>query len=693
MADDANGLNNGPADPVSGRDTYNGESILARVGKWDKALDQHWQPWRTESINSYDIVAGRQWTNDEEDQMMADGKIPVVFNLVSPTIDAVAGAEVGSRQQVQYFPRQTSNTGVDDVLTQGADWIMDECDGDQEDSEAFRDCLICGIGVTETRPDANLESNIIKERVDPLEMSWDAASRKANFAEARYLRRRKPMSKEQFKALWPHAAPQGDNDLTSKKPVIVDPAIRYDGTNDEGSVNPDEVVVREYQWFDEEPRHLVADTQTNPAASMIKAMYPNVPQQRGMPMLTPEQHDDLQATMPGARTAQIKHRAYYRVFVAAGQVLEPVSPLEFEDFTYKAITGKRDRNKGTWYGLVRAMKDPQRWHNKLFSQILHIMRHNAQGGVQYEPGAILDIREFEASWADPARNTPVADGALSNPNGARVQPKPTVAYPEGLDRLMEFSGGSIKDVTGVNPEMLGLADRNQPGILESQRKQQAFGILAAFFDSKRRYHRMQGRLLLKLIDLYLPADKLVRVTGDDNDPKYVQMALQTDVANYDVIVDEAPAGPNQKIQTFQVLTQMIPLLQQAGLPADVWADIVRYSPLPASLAEKIGGALLDKQKAEQQAAPQQQQMEQAHAQAQIQDVAASAQHHSAQANLLNAKAGQVQVETHQGVFAAQAAQQPSEADQAKIDLDRAKTGKLLSEIVTEMTAPPKEPKE
>jgi hypothetical protein len=40
-----------------------------------------------------------------------------------------------------------------------------------------------------------------------------------------------------------------------------------------------------------------------------------------------------------------------------------------------------------------------------------------------------------------------------------------------LELLGQFAISSIRDVTGVNLELLGLRDANQPGMLEAQRKQ------------------------------------------------------------------------------------------------------------------------------------------------------------------------------------------------------------------------------
>jgi hypothetical protein len=59
-----------------------------------------------------------------------------------------------------------------------------------------------------------------------------------------------------------------------------------------------------------------------------------------------------------------------------------------------------------------------------------------------------------------------------------------------------------------------------------------------------------------------------------------------------VIVDEAANGPDQKERVWQMVGQMMPLLQQANLPPSVWAKIVQYSPLPSALSNVIAQALL-----------------------------------------------------------------------------------------------------
>jgi len=544
------------------------EELLERFGTWDSDCSSHWSAWATEARELFGFYAGRQYSSDDETKAKDEKVVLVTFNRFASIIDAVAGAEITDREQVQYFPREIGDTKVNELLTEGAEWIRDRSDAEFEESEAYKDALICGLGCTETRMDYDEEPDgqIVVDRVDPLEVRADPKARKPNLADARYIRRKKVVSKDTAKQMFPDKTfgAAGDDASTSTN----NPREAYDGEEDDAPPGKDEVEICEYQWFEQEWFGRVAD------GAEIKEIS----------------GDELEARLGEPGLVRQSRRVYYRAYRSGRQLLAPPEKLNVKAFTYKFITGKRDRNKGTWFGLGRLMKDPQRWANVFFSRILHILNTNALGGVMVDPAGVDDVRKFEEDWSKPGKVHWTPPGALIGGQGAGVVPKPAPGYPQGLDRLMTIAVEAIQDSTGVNKEMLGMVERQQAGVLEHQRKQAAYGILAAFFDSLRRYRRSQGLLMLQLMK-YLPSDTLVRVSGKKGADQYVQLAMDDDTVKFDVIVDEAPAGPNQKERTFAMLTQLMPLLKDANLPADVWAEVARYSPLPSAISEKIAQAL------------------------------------------------------------------------------------------------------
>jgi hypothetical protein len=600
-------------------------ALLTKFAAWDKLLEAKWSTWVEEAKQSYDFVAGHQWDPADKATLEENNKLPVVFNITAPTLDAVAGAEIQNRQQVMYYPREVGDQGVSDVLTQGADYINDECNGDQEDSEAFYDCLVCGIGWTGSQPEIDgSDVALIKERVDPLQIKADASSRKPNFEDKRYLKREIPMSREAFEEYaaelgQPDASPEGMNaaDDEGKRLTIVNPQTRYTSGMLGNGAGTEEVIVCEWQWFEREPIYL---------APLPSPEDPNVIK---IGKLRPEEFAQAKALNPQIPSTRSYEKVFYRALVANDQILFTEQMPE-GCFRYHAITGKRDRNKGTWFGLVRPMLDPQKFTNKLYSEILHIVRTNANGGLTMEEDAVADIRKFEQTYAAADKITWVKPGSLSNAQGPKMQPKTPTPINPALFQMMEFARDMVKACTGVNEEILGIAGREQPGVLEAQRKQAAYGILSAFFDAKRRYQRDQGRCLLAQMRIFLPDDKLVRIV-DKGTAQYVTLAMTMDAQQYDIVVDDAPAGPNQKAKVVQVLLPLLPELFQAQVigPEEI-AMIIPYLDLPAAVATKLSAAIQKKADAASQPNPAQQ-LEQAQGQAELQNTQADTQAKSAKA--------------------------------------------------------------
>jgi hypothetical protein len=273
------------------------------------------------------------------------------------------------------------------------------------------------------------------------------------------------------------------------------------------------------------------------------------------------------------------------------------------------------------------MKDPQKWANAFFSMLLHMVRTNAKGGIIAEEGAIGDRKKFEESIAASDELTIVAQGALSQ---GRILPKPQPAYPAGIDRLMDQAIKAIRETSGISPEMLGMADRDQPGILEAQRKQTAYGLLSTFFEGFRRYRQLDGELLIHFMRMLGP-ETLIRVTlsaeaqqqmqqqgqipAQPGQPPqmetdmYVPLALALDSRKHDVVVDEAPAGPNQRERTWLMFTQILPVVGDRMSP-EMWAEALKYSPFPESFSSKLRELIMASKPD-----PEQQQMEQAMGQA------------------------------------------------------------------------------
>lgn len=622
---DARNLSPGIVRDVTEPDTT--DPLFLKLKGWVKASLSEHADWYTEAKECFGFVAGRsvkgkgQWPDNTWDEMIASGRQPIEFNRVGPIIDAICGMEVNNRQDIKYLPRTEGDTQVDERLTSLAQWAREEADAEDEESEMFRDAVICGRGFCETRIDFDEEptGKIVVEHLDPLQCGVDPASRKANFADARYVFRFKDIPTSEAEAMFPGIVAAALNASWA------DTIDLQDGGEGNKRDYPDEtrpgmktdqrlktVRVVQIQWWERETVMMVAGEGAEPT------------------MIPRDEWKTISAKLadsPALPAAQeVERRRYYQAFLGRDAMLPAVEGQakgEIEDLTIRACTGRLDRNNGYHYGVVRPMRDPQMLANKTLSQVLHILNTNAKGGLIIEKGVFANPRDAEKDWSDPSKTIVVNAGGME-----KIKDRTAPALPAALVTMQEFSISSIRDVTGVSVEMLGLADRDQAASLEYQRRQSAMTILASLFDSLRRYRKLAGRTLLDQLKL-LPPGVLVRVLIDPRQAEAMyqqamaqwQMVAQqaeamgqqpppqppapdaafkdprgerydpaafglTEDARFDVIVDEAPSSPNQKEATWQAIQPFM-----ANLPPQAVPIALKASPLPESVATELGEAI------------------------------------------------------------------------------------------------------
>lgn len=611
------------------------EDLVTEINSKAKDARQARQGWIDEAKECRRFVAGDQF-NDEEKRILQEQKRPpVVFNRVGPVVDVVGGLEVSNRQEVRYIPRELGDAGLNEVLTGAAKWVRDECNAEDEESEAFLDMTITGEGWSETRLDYEYDQDgaILIERVDPLEMLPDPASTKKNYRDAEWLIREKMVRLSWVKDTWPDKADEiamnrmaesdGEFEGESIHRNVVGDQYQSPQATSRGKSYQQQVKLTEYQYKKREAYYRVQHPMTGEVTE-----------------ISDEQHATLQErakALFGAPMKSVKQTkcVYYRAFVVGDVLLENDKCPDPSSFTYKAMTAKRDAAKGCWYGIVRGMLDPQRWANKFFSQSMFILNVNAKGGVLVERDAVDKAADFERSWANPQAITWVEPGA--NTQG-KILPKQPPAFPPELSNLTQFAIQSIRDVSGVSVELLGMADREQPASLEYQRKQAGVTILATLFDALRKYRKEQGRTLLYLIENYLSDGRLVRIVGDTGQQYIPLVRQQADNARYDVIIDEGPNSPNMKEKTWAILQSLLPMLVQAGV--QIPPEVINYLPLPQSFID----AMKKPNPQREQEAQMQKQMMMQEKQADTAKTQAQAALAAAQAKLAEAQAAQAQVE-------------------------------------------------
>lgn len=537
---------------------YNEVALFSKIKKWYQEDIKLACDWRRQAKEDFAFYNGEQWSEEDREVLRRNKRPQMTFNRIAPLVNAVIGAEINNARQVRFIPRTEGDAKVDEILTGVADWFRYNANAQDEESEAFADTVIAGMGWVDTRLDfsTNPQGEPIMQRLDPFKMVWDANASKSNLCDAKRLWYVDEKPIDEAKEMFPDIHEDFLDAAWARGTIAGEQRLK------------DKVTIVEIRWFEQELAYLVADefgchgqTYNHDELARLLAMHPTLSYQNF--------------------TRKIVKRAFLgdRLLAPPDSPITPNTQLGWE-----CITGYYNRTSGLFYGLVSPTKDPQRWANKFFSQVMHLLNSQAKGGLLAERGAFDDDRQAEESFARADQITWLRNGALSGA-APRIQPKPSANFPSGFFQLFEESKESIMQVTGLSPEFIGTREVNQPGILETQRRQSSLNLLASIFNNLKKYRKKQALLILHIVQNYLADGRLVRIVGLENQ-QYINLTKDMCANNeYDVIVDEAPTSPNEKERTFAILQQLLPIIGQYITP-QMGLDILKYTPLPSSLVDK-----------------------------------------------------------------------------------------------------------
>jgi hypothetical protein len=299
----------------------------------------------------------------------------------------------------------------------------------------------------------------------------------------------------------------------------------------------------------------------------------------------------------------------YRSYHAGSEVVKE-EQLKLRDFPYQFITAFEDysdQSKRQFFGLMRPMRDPQRYANKFLSQAVHMFAANPKGAILYEEDLFDDPEEARQEWAK-------ATGMIAVPSGRLQMPKPKyeIIPPGpgmgGIEMLLSHALQSVSGAAGISEQyMVGNTQdlrRTAASAVQSV-KESNLVTISQPFDALRLYKKVQGRLFLGFVANYVQERQLVRLLGPE-ESEFIPALKSGDLQEqYEVIAEEAPSSKNKQMEVFSKImeTSFIPQLLEAGVP--IPPEIAKFFPFPADINASFEGVLIQaKELMEMQAAVQ-----------------------------------------------------------------------------------------
>jgi hypothetical protein len=468
--------------------------------------------WLQEAQRCAAFKAGDQWTASEKEALNALGREPMVWNYVHSMVELIVGIRAQNEINITLQPVESSDGFLCEVVQNLIDWIEEnQTDARILDAEAFEDATVTGKGFrsvdVQPRPDNPTEVQFIEENVPFWQVKIDPGSRKQDLSDARYVIVEKWVSLEDFKVRYPeHAGKVADIFYAHAQGSLhqhtnyefLEPSHTLDDDYTDSLIDHYDfenlrVLVCQVEYFENYTRHYWID-ETNPGRSQeidleaAQAMPPN-----------------QVLKVPGKKVRWLHYTGDYILY-------DDDSPIHSDHFSVIPMYAYPDKSKRTLqhYGIVKLLIDPQRECNRRWLQSIRLMANQGVGLVG-EVAAFLDLDQAQESWTNPDEITLLKEGGLG-----KIKEKTAIDFPAASVQMQEVSRESMKQISGINSDLMGFRDKQEPGIVLQLRQQQGMTILARMFENYRRMRELLARLKAHLVIRYIPDWQIQKILGEND---------------------------------------------------------------------------------------------------------------------------------------------------------------------------------
>ena len=521
---------------------------------------------RMEQAEDEDFYDNEQWS-DEDKQILNDrGQSPLVYNVISTTVNWIIGSEKRSRTDFKVLPRRKDAGKPAERKTQILKYLSDVNRTPFHVSRAFEDAVKVGVGWIEDGIQDDLEGEPLYSRYESWRnMLWDSAATEMDLSDGRYQFRTKWLDYDVGAAMFPG------------RERHIQEACRDAGSFGTDWIHGDDAMDALEDSLSEGSLDTLLQNRDRFRAIECWFRKPVTLQRlRGG-----EFHGDiydasfephLYEARSGRATlaTKVMMRMHVALMTTSSLLYLGPSPYRHNQYPFTPIwCYKRGRN-GMPYGLIRGMKDIQRDINKRASKALHILSTNK---VIMDEGAVPDLDEFEQEIARPDAIIVKKQGKELTINAERE------LHAEHLD-MMSRSISMIQQQSGVTDENLGRSTNATSGLAIGRRQEQGALATAGIFDNLRYSAQVRGEKVLSAVEQHMTEEKQFRITNMRGTPEYLTIndgLPENDIVSTkaDFIISEqdwrASVRQAQVAELLDLLGKLAPVNPQAAI---VMLDLV-----------------------------------------------------------------------------------------------------------------------
>lgn len=509
---------------------------------------------REKAERDIDYRDGKQLTAEQEATLQKRHQPVVIYNRIQRKVDYLSGLEKQSRKDPKAFPRNPDDLDAASAATDGIRYACDDNDWDQVRSAAWDDILTPGTGAVFVGAKRG------RDGIDPelRHIPWD-----------RFFHD-------------PHSARFDFSDASYMG------IVTWMDMSRAKLLWPDREEVIQTTWqrakqtetYDDKPKFRLWCDYKRKRVRIIEIYY-------------------------------LRGLEWYRcVYTEAGHLEDPI-PSPYLDETgrpenpIKAVSAYIDRDNNR-FGTVRVMISPQDEVNKRRSKALHLISTRQS---RISPVAQLSPEHVQKQLADPM-------GVIVAEQGD-FEILPTNDMAAANLQMLQEAKAEI-DLLGANAALAGKNETDLSGRAILAQQQGGMVEVARVFDRLRHLSLMVYRSVWARIKQYWREERWIRVTGNDNAPRYVginqpqtfiqaaaeqlqgdpqaelklgmlardpranmvmQVKNQVAELDVDIIIDEGMDTPTVQAEQFDTLVKMLPTLGPVGQSPQVIEMLIQASQL------------------------------------------------------------------------------------------------------------------
>jgi len=258
-------------------------------------------------------------------------------------------------------------------------------------------------------------------------------------------------------------------------------------------------------------------------------------------------------------------------------------------------------------GVVRGLRDAQYLYNRRRIIELDILESQITSGFIYKENALVNPKDVFLQ----GQGRGLALKANAQPGD--VVPIQPPQIPPSMIQLSELLGKEISEISGVNEELLGMAQDDKAGVLSMLRQGAGLTTLQGLFDNLDHAQKLLGDLRIDMVQANWTPGKVQRIVGETPTDQFYNRAF----GKYKSVIED---GLNTSTQRQMQFAQLLNL-RELGVP--VPAEILIESSTLQN-KEQLINAIGQQEQQQAQMSQQQAQMQIELLKAQIEDLHARA---------------------------------------------------------------------